>query len=147
MSSSLLKEGTKHFQGVSGAVIQNLEAVQELSKITRSSLGPHGMNKIVINRHGKLFVTNDATTILKELEVIHPAAKMAVIASEQQQSEVGDATNLVIVFCGELLAQAESLLKMGLHPSDVIRGFEKAGEEVQKILEELCSKCREFSRQ
>jgi T-complex protein 1 subunit theta len=92
------------------------------------------MNKMVINKLGKLFVTNDAATILKELEVIHPAAKMIVMASNQQQSEQGDGTNLVVVLAGELLAQAEVLLKMGLHPSDVIRGYEKALEEVQAIL-------------
>eukprot|EP01126_Amoeba_proteus_P029308 TRINITY_DN288_c0_g1_i2.p1 TRINITY_DN288_c0_g1~~TRINITY_DN288_c0_g1_i2.p1 ORF type:complete len:441 (-),score=91.75 TRINITY_DN288_c0_g1_i2:667-1989(-) len=136
MTTSLLKEGTKHLQGVEGAIIQNLGAVQELSKVTRTSLGPNGMNKMVINRHGKLFVTNDSSTIIRELEIVHPAAKMCVMASEQQLSEVGDATNLVVVLCGELLAQAESLLKMGLHPSDVIRGFERAGEEAVKILED-----------
>jgi len=137
MSSSLLKEGTKHLSGVEGAVIQNLEAVQELSKITRTSLGPNGMNKMVINRHGKLFVTNDAATILKELEILHPAAKMCVLASDQQEAEFGDATNLVLVLCGELLAQAQSLLQMGLHPADVIRGFEKSGDEAQAVLKDI----------
>eukprot|EP01127_Copromyxa_protea_P001257 TRINITY_DN11297_c0_g1_i1.p1 TRINITY_DN11297_c0_g1~~TRINITY_DN11297_c0_g1_i1.p1 ORF type:complete len:542 (-),score=147.90 TRINITY_DN11297_c0_g1_i1:35-1660(-) len=135
MTSSLLKEGTKYLQGITGAVIQNLEAVQELSKVTRTSLGPNGMNKMVINRHGKLFVTNDAATIIREIDVVHPAARMCVMASDQQQSEIGDATNLVVVLTGELLAQAQSLLQMGLHPSDVIRGFEKSGEEAAKILD------------
>jgi len=92
------------------------------------------MNKMVINRMGRLFVTNDAATILKELDVVHPAAKMVVMASEQQQQECGDGTNLVVVLAGELLAQAEVLLKMGLHTSDVIRGYEKALEEVPNIL-------------
>lgn len=137
MTSSLLKEGTKHLKGVNDAILKNLEAVQDLSVITRTSMGPNGMSKMVINRHGKLFVTNDAATILQELEIIHPAAKICVLASEQQQTEFGDATNLVIILCGELLAQAESLLTMGLHPSDIIRGFERGGEEIQSILDDL----------
>jgi T-complex protein 1 subunit theta len=117
--------------------MKNLEAVQDVSVITRTSMGPNGMSKMVINRHGKLFVTNDAATILSELEIVHPAARICVLASEQQQTEFGDATNLVIIICGELLAQAESLLKMGLHPSDIIRGFEKGGEEIESILNDL----------
>jgi T-complex protein 1 subunit theta len=137
--SNLLKEGTRYLKGVTEATLKNLEAVKELSKITRTSLGPNGMNKMVINRHGKLFVTNDAATIIRELELVHPAAKMCVMTSEQQQSEIGDATNLVVIFCGELLAQADTLIRMGLHPADVIRGFEKSGEEALKILEELAT--------
>jgi len=138
--SQLLKEGTKNLSGVEEAVLKNIDAVRELAKITRTSLGPNGMNKMVINKIGKLFVTNDAATILKELEVIHPAAKMCVMASEQQQQEIGDATNLVIVLCGELLSQAEVLLKMGLHTSDIIRGYEKALDKVTELLPELTVK-------
>uniref|UniRef100_A0A6B2L166 CCT-theta n=1 Tax=Arcella intermedia TaxID=1963864 RepID=A0A6B2L166_9EUKA len=136
----MLKEGTKNLSGVEEAVLKNIDAVKELAKITRTSLGPNGMNKMVINKIGKLFVTNDAATILKELEVIHPAAKMCVLASQQQQEEVGDATNLVVVLCGELLAQAEVLLKMGLHTSDIIRGYEKALELVDDILKKITVK-------
>jgi len=132
--SQLLKEGTKNLSGVDEAVLKNIDAVKDLTKLTRTSLGPNGMNKMVINRMGKLFVTNDAATILKELDVVHPAAKMVVMASDQQQQEQGDGTNLVVVLAGELLAQAEVLLKMGLHTSDVIRGYEKALEEVPNIL-------------
>eukprot|EP01123_Difflugia_compressa_P012660 TRINITY_DN5512_c0_g1_i3.p1 TRINITY_DN5512_c0_g1~~TRINITY_DN5512_c0_g1_i3.p1 ORF type:complete len:547 (+),score=125.74 TRINITY_DN5512_c0_g1_i3:39-1679(+) len=138
--SQLLKEGTKNLSGVDEAVLKNIEAVKDLAKITRTSLGPNGMNKMVINKIGKLFVTNDAATILKELEVVHPAAQMCVMASDQQQQELGDGTNLVIVLCGELLAQAEGLLKMGLHTSDIIRGYEKAQEKVSEILDSLIVK-------
>lgn len=136
MATELLKEGTKVFQGLD-ATYKNIDAVKDLSKITRTSMGPNGMNKMVVNRLGKLFVTNDASTILKELEVVHPAAKMIVLASEQQQQEHGDATNLVIVLAGELLAQAETLLRMGLHQSDIIRGFETALSHVPDILDKL----------
>ena len=67
MTSSLMKEGTKYLAGVNEAILKNLEAVQDVSVITRTSMGPNGMSKMVINRHGKLFVTNDAATILSEL--------------------------------------------------------------------------------
>jgi T-complex protein 1 subunit theta len=136
MISGLLKEGTKNLSGLEQVIVRNIEAVKELSDITRTSLGPNGMNKLVITKLEKLIVTSDAATIISELEVVHPAARMAVMASEQQKNEMGDATNLVVVLVGELLAQAESLLRMGLHSSDVIRGYEKASELVKSILEE-----------
>mgnify|MGYP001062780544 FL=1 len=93
------------------------------------------MNKMVINSHQKLFVTNDAATIIKELDVVHPAAKMIVMASKQQEQEVGDGTNLVVIFAGELLQQAEALLQMGLHVNDVITGYTKAAEKALELLE------------
>jgi T-complex protein 1 subunit theta len=86
--SELLKEGTKHISGVEGAVLRNLEAVQQLSTLTKTSMGPNGMNKMVINHLEKLFVTHDAATILKEMEVIHPAAKLIVLAAQAQEIEV-----------------------------------------------------------
>ena len=75
---------------------------------------------------GRLFVTSDAATIIKEVEVVHPAAKLLVMASQAQESEMGDATNTVIIFAGELLKKAEHLLIMGLHPSEIIKGYELA---------------------
>jgi len=88
----------------------------------------------VINHLGKLFVTTDAATIIRELEVVHPAAKLLVMASQAQEQEMGDGTNLVLILAGELLKKAESLLVMGLHPSDVIQGYELAGAKAQEIL-------------
>jgi len=92
------------------------------------------MNKMVINHLEKLFVTNDAATIIRELEVVHPAAKMLVMASQSQEAEVGDATNLVVTLAGELLSKAEHLLKMGLHTSDVVEGYDKAGKRALEML-------------
>jgi T-complex protein 1 subunit theta len=135
--SELLKEGTKHISGVDGAVLRNLEAVQQLSTLTRTSMGPNGMNKMVINHLEKLFVTHDAATILKEMEVIHPAAKIVVLAAQGQEVECGDGTNLVVCFCGELMAQAEDLLRMGLHTSDIIAGYKKALDKSLEIMETL----------
>jgi chaperonin GroEL (HSP60 family) len=83
----------------------------------------------------KLFVTNDAATIMKELDVVHPAAKMIVLASQQQEAEMGDATNFVIVFAGQLLQNAEYLLKMGLHISEVMEGYRVAGLKAIELFE------------
>jgi T-complex protein 1 subunit theta len=93
------------------------------------------MNKMVINSIEKLFVTADAATILKELDVFHPAAKLAVMAAQRQEEEIGDGTNLVLILAGELLGQSESLLRNGLHTNDVIAGFEKARTKALEILE------------
>ncbi|KZV79390.1 T-complex protein 1 [Exidia glandulosa HHB12029] len=130
----LFKEGSKHLQGLEDAVLRNIQAVSELSDLVRTSFGPNGRSKLVINHLGKLFVTTDAATIIRELEVVHPAAKLLVMASQAQEQEMGDATNLVLILAGELLKLAESLLVMGLHPSDVIQGYELAGAKANEIL-------------
>jgi T-complex protein 1 subunit theta len=77
-----LKEGSRHFSGLEEAILRNIDACKQLSKMTRSSLGPHGMNKIVINHLDKIFVTSDAATIIREVEVHHPAAKMIAMAAK-----------------------------------------------------------------
>lgn len=92
---------------------------------------------MVINHLDKLFVTSDASTITSELEVQHPAAKLLVLAAAAQQQEVGDATNFVLSFAGELLAKAEGLLRDGLHPIEIADGYAKAGEAALAALEEL----------
>mmetsp|Transcript_943 Transcript_943/g.3143 ORF Transcript_943/g.3143 Transcript_943/m.3143 type:complete len:542 (-) Transcript_943:189-1814(-) len=134
---SMLKDGHKHMSGLDEAVIKNVEACKQLSKITRTSLGPNGMNKMVINHLDKLFVTSDAAVIVRELEVAHPAAKLLVMAAQAQEQEIGDGTNLVVTFGGELLGNAEELIRDGLHPSEIIEGYEKALEQTLKWLEEL----------
>ncbi|RMX39663.1 hypothetical protein pdam_00003977 [Pocillopora damicornis] len=140
MFQHMLKEGAKHYSGLDEAVFRNITACRQFTQITRSSLGPNGMNKMVVNHLEKLFVTNDAATIIKELEVQHPAAKMLVLASQMQEQEVGDGTNFVLVFAGALLDAAEELLRMGLSPPEVIGGYEKACKKALEILPELsCS--------
>lgn len=130
----LFKEGYKHLSGLEDAVLRNIQAVNELSDLVRTSFGPNGRNKLIINHLGRLFVTSDAATIIREIEVVHPAAKLLVMASQAQESEMGDATNLVLILAGELLKMAENLLIMGLHPSEVTIGYELA---LKKALEEL----------
>ncbi|KAG8090037.1 hypothetical protein GUJ93_ZPchr0011g28945 [Zizania palustris] len=98
------------------------------------------MNKMVINHLDKLFVTNDAATIVNELEVQHPAAKLLVLAGKVQQEEIGDGANLTISFAGELLEKAEELIRMGLHPSEIIIGYTKAINKTIEILEDLVEK-------
>lgn len=140
MLQHMLKDGAKHYSGLDEAVFRNITACRHLTQITRSSLGPNGMNKMVVNHLEKLFVTNDAATIIKELEVQHPAAKMLVLASQMQEQEIGDGTNLVLVFSGALLDAAEELLRMGLSPPEVIEGYEKACKKALEILPDLtCS--------
>jgi len=134
---SMLKEGAKHLSGLEESVIRNAEACAEIAEITRTSLGPNGMNKMIINKNDKLSITNDAATIIKEVDIYHPAAKMLGMASKQQEAEHGDATNFVLAFGGSLLRNAETLIRSGLHPNDVVSGYEKAGAKAQEILETL----------
>ncbi|KAK2638196.1 hypothetical protein Ddye_025991 [Dipteronia dyeriana] len=137
---SMLKEGHKHLSGLDEAVLKNIDACKQLSTITRTSLGPNGMNKMVINHLDKLFVTNDAATIVNELEVQHPAAKILVLAGKAQQEEIGDGANLAISFAGEILQGAEELIRMGLHPSEIISGYTKAINKTIEILDDLVEK-------
>ncbi|KAG2131731.1 chaperonin Cpn60/TCP-1 family [Suillus bovinus] len=133
----LFKDGYKHLQGIEDAVLRNIQAVSELSDLVRTSFGPNGRNKLIINHLGRLFVTSDAATIIREIEVVHPAAKLLVMASQAQESEMGDSTNMVIILAGELLRKSENLLVMGLHPSEVIKGYELACAKALAELENL----------
>merc|ERR1719490_243473 len=108
----MMKDGARFFSGLEEAVIRNIGACKEFAETVQTCYGPNGMNKMVINHLEKLFVTNDAATIIRELEVEHPAAKLMILGSQMQESEVGDATNFVIIFCGALLRQSEDLLRM-----------------------------------
>merc|ERR1719449_202822 len=92
---------------------------------------------MVINHLEKLFVTNDAATIIRELEVEHPAAKLLILGSQMQENEIGDATNFVIIFAGALLRVAEDLLRMGLKPTEVAEGYEIALTKALEILPTL----------
>jgi T-complex protein 1 subunit theta len=134
---SLFKGGTSFQSGIEEAVLKNLEACKQLTEITKTSLGPHGMNKLIINHLDRIFVTTDAATIMSEMEIIHPAAKMITMASDMQEKEIGDGSNFVVCFSGSLLAEAGKLLRMGLHPSDIIRGYIMAGRKALEIFETL----------
>ncbi|KAK2790095.1 T-complex protein 1 subunit theta [Onygenales sp. PD_10] len=136
-NAGLFKQGYQSHDSEDGAVLRNIEACRTIAQTVQTSLGPYGRNKIVINHLQKMILTSDAATILRELEVVHPAAKLLVMASQQQEAEMGDATNLVIVLAGELLKKAEELLRMGLKTSDIVAGYEKAQGFALKCLEDL----------
>ncbi len=123
------------YESEDGAVLRNIEACRAIAQTVQTSLGPYGRNKIVINHLQKMILTSDAATILRELDVVHPAAKLIVMASQQQEAEMGDATNMVIVLAGEMLKKAEELLRMGLKVSDVIQGYESAQREALRCLD------------
>lgn len=133
----MMKEGAKHLSGLEEAVFSNIEACKGIAQIVRTSFGPNGMNKMILNHLDKLFVTNDAATIIREMEVEHPAAKILILASHQQEHEVGDGTNAVIVFAGKLLEKAEALLRMGLSPPEVIEGYKLALAKCLELLPTL----------
>jgi len=117
--------------------LKNIDACKGLAQITRTSLGPNGMNKMVINHLEKLFVTSDASTIVNELEVQHPAAKLLVFAAKAQEQEIGDGTNLVLTLGGELLNNAEGLLREGLVTVEIADGYQKAAAKALELLDEL----------
>ncbi|KAI1304326.1 T-complex protein 1 subunit theta [Xylaria venustula] len=136
-NAGLFKQGYNNYDSEDGAVLRNIDACRAISSTVQTSLGPYGRNKIVINHLQKMILTSDAATILKELDVVHPAAKLLVMASQQQEAEMGDATNLVIILAGELLKKAEDLLRMGLKTADIVTGYERAQAFALEALEEL----------
>ncbi|XP_015117274.1 T-complex protein 1 subunit theta [Diachasma alloeum] len=135
--ASMMKEGSRYFSGLEEAVYRNIAACKQFAQTVRTAYGPNGMNKMVINHIEKLFVTSDAGTIIRELDVEHPAAKLMVMASQMQEAEVGDGTNFVIMFCGALLEAADELLRLGITTSEVVIGYEVALEKAVEILSTL----------
>ncbi len=101
---------------------------------------PAGLNKLIINHLEKIIVTSDASTICSEMEVAHPAAKMLVMASSEQQKAVGDGSNLVVSLAGELLSQAQDLLRMGVHPADIVVGYKLAAKRALAAVEKAVCK-------
>lgn len=136
-NAGLFKQGYNNYDSEDGAVLRNIDACRAISSTVQTSLGPYGRNKVVINHLQKMILTSDAATILRELDVVHPAAKLLVMASQQQEAEMGDATNMVIILAGELLKKAEDLLRMGLKTSDIVLGYERAQKFALEALEEL----------
>lgn len=123
--------------------MKNIEACGELGALTRTSMGPNGMHKLIQNHLDKIFVTSDAATIMSEMEVVHPAAKMIVLAAKMQENEYGDGSNFVAIFATELLQKSQALLTMGLHPSEIVAGYKKAAKAVEEILPTLvCSEVK-----
>jgi T-complex protein 1 subunit theta len=121
--------------------MKNIEAVKEISAMTRTSMGPNGMNKLIINHLDKVFLTKDTAVMCRELDINHPAAKLIVNASKMQENEHGDNSNFVLTFAGEALNLASTLIKNGNHPSDVLIGYEKAWNKTVELLDSVQKYC------
>jgi archaeal chaperonin len=130
----ILKEGTERERG-KGAVYNNIAAARAIADAVRSTLGPRGMDKMLVDSMGDITITNDGVTILKEVDVEHPAGKMLVEVAKTQDQQCGDGTTTAVVLAGELLKRAESLLEQNIHPTVVTRGFQIGLQEAQRLLE------------
>src|SRR5712692_9835635 len=132
----ILKEGTSRSRG-RNAQRSNITAAKVVAEIVRSTIGPRGMDKMLAQGMGDIVITNDGATIMKELDVQHPAAKMLVEVSKTQDQEVGDGTTTAVLLSGQLLEQAESLLDKDVHPTVIVDGYTKAAERAMEILDKL----------
>jgi thermosome len=132
----ILPEGTLRSTG-KDAQRQNIAAARAVGEAVRSTLGPKGMDKMLVSSIGDIVITNDGVTILQEMDIEHPAAKMIVEVAKTQNEEVGDGTTTSVIFAGELLKKAEELLDQDIHPTVIARGFKIAKEEALKILNQI----------
>ncbi len=132
----ILKEGTNRTQG-RDALKANIMAARILSETIKSSLGPKGMDKMLVGGFGDVTITNDGATILKEVDVQHPAAKMLVEVAKAQDDEVGDGTTTAAVLAGELLKHAEDLLTQDIHPTVIVDGYKKSLEKSLEVLDSM----------
>ncbi len=136
----ILKEGTERSRG-RDARYNNIMAIRALADAIRSSLGPRGQDKMLVDSLGDVTITNDGATILDEIEVQHPAAKMLVQVAKAQDAEVGDGTTTAVILCGELLKQAQTMLTLNIHSSVIISGYRKAVEKADEVLESMSIPC------
>jgi len=135
----ILKEGTSRNKG-RDAFKANVMAAKIISESVRSSIGPKGMDKMLVDGFGDVTITNDGATILDEMEVQHPAAKMLVEVAKTQDDEVGDGTTTVVVVAGELLKKAEELVDQNIHPTVIVDGYRIASARALEILDEIAIK-------
>ena len=132
----VLKEGTERTKDKE-AQFNNIAAAKAVADSVRSTLGPKGMDKMLVNTIGDVVITNDGVTILKEIDVQHPAAKMVVEVAKTQDSECGDGTTTAVVLAGELLKQSEELIDANVHPTVITNGFRMAATKAISILKEI----------
>lgn len=135
----LLKEGTENAQGKQ-QVISNINACSAIVDAIRTTLGPRGMDKLIVDNRGKATISNDGATIMKLLDVVHPAAKTLVDIAKSQDAEVGDGTTSVVILAGEFLKQCKPFVEEGVHPRIIIRAFRKATKLALDRLAELSVK-------
>src|SRR3989337_836650 len=132
----ILKDGAQQTKG-RDAQKNNITAAKLIAEIVKSSLGPRGMDKMLVDGMGDVTITNDGATILKEIDVQHPAAKMMVEISKAIDNEVGDGTTSAVVLTGALLGNAEDLIDKGVHPIVIVEGYKKAAAQARKILHQI----------
>jgi thermosome len=135
----ILKEGTSRNRGKK-AQNNNIEAAKLVAELVKTSLGPRGMDKMLVDSMGDVTITNDGATMLKDIDVQHPAAKMIIEIAKTIDSEVGDGTTSSVVLAGALLQNAEELLNQGVHPTVIVDGYRKAAHEAQRILNKIAIK-------
>ncbi len=135
----ILKEGTQRSRGKE-AQSANISAAKAVAAAVRTTLGPKGMDKMLVNAMGDVVITGDGATILKELEIEHPAAKMIVEVAKTQDEEVGDGTTSAVILTGELLSKAEELFDMGVHPAIIVKGYRLAADKSRAILAQIALK-------
>jgi thermosome len=132
----ILKEGTKREKG-KGAQFNNISAARAIADAVRSTLGPRGMDKMLVDSMGDVVITNDGVTILKEIDVEHPAAKMLVEVAKTQDEECGDGTTTAVILAGELLKKAEALIEQNVHPTVISGGYRLAAVRAREILDSV----------
>ncbi|ASJ04629.1 thermosome subunit beta [Thermococcus barossii] len=132
----ILPEGTQRYVGRDAQRL-NILAARIIAETVRTTLGPKGMDKMLVDSLGDVVVTNDGATILDRIDLQHPAAKMMVEVAKTQDKEAGDGTTTAVVIAGELLRKAEELLDQNIHPSIIVKGYTMAAEKAQEILQEI----------
>ncbi len=137
----VLREGTKRESG-RDAMQENIDAAKAIATSIRSTLGPRGMDKMLVDSLGDIVITNDGVTILKEMDVEHPAAKMMVEVSKTQDSYVGDGTTTAVVIAGALLDQAQTLINQNVHATVITEGYKMAAAEASKVLDQISKKVK-----
>ncbi|MEM3317969.1 MAG: TCP-1/cpn60 chaperonin family protein, partial [Thermoplasmatales archaeon] len=135
----VLKEGSTRESG-KDAQRNNIEAAKAIADTVKSALGPKGMDKMLVDSLGDITISNDGATIMKQMDVDHPTAKMIVEIAKGQDQEVGDGTTTAVVLAGELLKQAEVLLDQNVHPTIIANGYKMASNKSMEILSSISEK-------
>ncbi len=135
----ILPEGTQRYVGKDAQRL-NILAARIIAETVRTTLGPKGMDKMLVDSLGDVVITNDGATILDKIDLQHPAAKMMVEVAKTQDKEAGDGTTTAVVIAGELLRKAEELLDQNIHPSVIVKGYTLAAEKAQEILDKMAVK-------
>jgi chaperonin GroEL (HSP60 family) len=132
----ILPEGTQRTTG-RNAQRMNIQAAKLVAEQVRTTLGPKGMDKMIVDSLGDVTITNDGVTILQEMNIEHPSAKMIVEIAKTQEDEVGDGTTTAVVLAGEFLKNAEDLLEQNVHPTVIAKGYRLASQKAIEFLSQI----------